>query len=581
METSSDNLDKRCTIFKNAHILTMAQNGASSMGLNVDSFAIADEKFIAVGDYESVKNEVKTQGYGDGDVQEIDLTGKCVVPGFIDSHTHPIIAIYLKSQLNLSEIKSYKALEEKIRDAAKKIKEGEWILAYDLMEDTFDDPNERYFPDAEKLDSICDSNPILILRHDGHICGVNSKALEMIGVNKDNVKEKKVEGGEIRVYSDGRPSGIFTENAVSIALDAVPLSLERLENAAREYTQELASCGITTCGGILQLEEEGPAGKMGAIEVSFMQALLRKDIFLQDFVFFLITSKPKKLKRMKKSFERIDANRGRFLVGGLKMFADGTFGASTCYMFEPFEDCDKSLPYEKQNRGLMVHPEDYLYNLAKETLELGLGFHVECHAIGDKANRIMVDIYKKIIDEDKKTNNFIEKTGSRFHLEHASMLTEDTLVDAIDANLIFVCQPMFIKSEHTWLEKRFGKKRLKIIYPFKSIIEKGGIIAGSSDAPIESFNVLEAIRVSVTREGFVPEQRISVMDALRMFTMGSAHALGQEKIKGSIEKGKMADFVILDKNIDQLDDKPEELSSVNVLKTYHRGKLIYSNPSSS
>ena len=249
----------------------------------------------------------------------------------------------------------------------------------------------------------------------------------------------------------------------------------------------------------------------------------------------------------------------RYTIGGLKLWADGSFGASTAYMFEPFTDSPEG------KTGFMIIKKDKLYELFNETYKLG--FPIACHAIGDRANRIVVDVFRDVINENKKNESL------RCRIEHASLVNEKTLADAADLRLIFVCQPSFINSEYTWLEKRLGPKRVKYVYPFRSIIDSGIILAGASDAPIESANVLEAFHACVTRNGFVPEQSISISEALRMFTYNAAYALGQENIKGSLEKGKLADFVILDHNI--MTHPIDKFTELKIIATYHRGKQIF------
>ena len=282
----------------------------------------------------------------------------------------------------------------------------------------------------------------------------------------------------------------------------------------------------------------------------------------QDLVCYFITDRPKKLNRIQKSFLKLNKEEDQFVVGGLKIFADGSFGAHTAYMFEPFSDSLKN--------GFMVNEKEVLYRIFKETNDLG--FQIACHAIGDKANRTVVDIYldmfNKSLEKDK-----IEKADLRHRIEHASLITKDTLKDAAKLGIIIATQPLFINTEYKWLENRLGPERIKYVYPFKSIIDSGTIIAGASDAPVESPNVLKAIQVAVTRNGFVPEQSITVNEALKMFTYNAAYALKQENIKGSLEKGKLADFVILDQDIRRVPF--EKIENIRILATYHRGEKIY------
>jgi len=553
--------DLSVTLFRNCKILTMDSNDSEA-----EAMAVFGGKIVAIGTEPIVRAEARRfmQIYSRDShdaitLMEEDLSGACVVPGFIDAHLHPALCIYFKTQLSLAKVKSFSELGEILRREDAVRSPGEWIFGIDLMEDTFKDPAERHFPDRRVLDLFCPKRPVLVLRHDGHLCGVNSAALQIIGVNSSNAKEKTPCSGEIRLDEAGEPTGIFTETATALAIDRVPPpSLDRIRDGCKDFSAELASYGITSCGGVLQTDEKGPAGKAAAMELPLIQALLKEKLIEQDFVFYLITESPKRLRWFSQSFQSLNDNEEKYCVGGIKLFIDGTFGASTSYMFEPFSDSPEG------KTGLLVNKEDYLRRLIKEAHELG--FQVACHSIGDKANRIVVNMYR-----DGQTGSPSGRT--RFRIEHASTLTDDTIADAAKLGIVFVCQPAFIDSEYTWLVRRLGLERCERTYPFRGIIDAGIVLAGASDAPVESANVMKALHACVTRNGFVPEQAITATEALRIFTYGAAYALGQEQTKGSLEKGKLADFVVL--SVDPRIVAPENLATIRIRTTFHRGKRIY------
>ncbi len=545
--------DSTILLFINCEILTMNEANTKA-----EAMAVFKEKILSIG----TENEVRSEISKEQDIIELDLKGACIVPGFIDTHMHPGYFIYFNTQRDLSEVKSYARLEELLKIEDKKRAIGEWILGFDLMEDVFEDPNERRFPNRYDLDKISIERPILIFRHDGHICSVNSAALNLIGIDENNVKEKTPEFGEIRVDKTGKPIGIFTEDAIGLASDAIQIpNMDSFKEAARQFSNELASHGITTIGGMVQTGDIGPAGKAGEMEVELLRILLNENLVQQDIALYFGVEKPRKLKRFKKTYIKNPQLKDRYVVDGIKIYSDGSFGALTACMFEPFSD---SIDGQK---GFMVISKELLYELVYESVELG--FSVATHAIGDKANRIVVDVYKDVLSKFSP----IDRSKVRLRVEHASILTNDVLKDAASNNIIMCCQPAFINSEHTWLEKRIGSKRLKHVYPFRSIIDSGCVLAGASDAPIESVRVLDALQACVTRQGIVPEESITITEALKMFTYNAAYALRQEKMKGSLEKGKLADFVILDKNLKNV--ASNKISEVKVLETYHHGKSIY------
>ncbi len=549
------------TLFKNCEILTMNPKNPEA-----EAMAMFQGKILAVGSLKEVKDEIKRfiKDFNSSEdsisVFEEDLNGKCMVPGFIDAHLHPGFYIYKKTQLDLANVRSYSELGQLLQAEVKRRGMREVIAGFDLIEDLFDNPEERRFPNKEDLDRFCPENPCFVMRHDGHICAVNSASLQLLNLNASNVKERTPESGEIRVDLKGNPTGIFTEEATGIALELVPIpENEQLMEACKETTAELASFGITTCGAIVQAGDIGVEGKAGALVIPLLESFIRAGLIKQDYVFYITTDRPKVLKRYKKLFHKLSESENRFVVGGIKIYGDGSFGASTAYMFEPFSDSTVKA------QGFMLYNREELLKWFKETYELG--FHIACHAIGDKTNRIIVDLYQELINENHLAAKYCR-------IEHASILTQDTIEDAAKLGIIMVCQPAFINSEYKWLERRLGAERIKRTYPFRSIIDAGVLLAGASDAPIESASVMEAIQVCVTRKAFVPEQAITVPEALRMFTYNAAYALGQENIKGSLEEGKLADFVILAQNPNTVSNT--NLENIKILATYHRGTLIYS-----
>jgi predicted amidohydrolase YtcJ len=226
-------------------------------------------------------------------------------------------------------------------------------------------------------------------------------------------------------------------------------------------------------------------------------------------------------------------------------------------MFEPFSDAPNAC-------GYCVVEEEEIYAKMKEAHNNG--FQIGIHAIGDKGNRIAMNLYKRLLKEFPRDNH-------RHRIEHASMLTADVIQDMAKYKIIASCQPPFINSEFKWLTKRLGEDRCKYTYPMKSIIDNGVILASGSDCPIEDPNPILGLHALVTRNGFVPEECISIEDALKSYTINAAYAAFEENIKGSIEVGKLADLVILDKN--PLKVPKEEIKNLQVLETIIRGKTVY------
>ncbi len=541
--------------FFNGIIITVDENFSI-----FNSFAFLDGKILSVGTKSDVEIFLE-KNYPEHSIKERDLLGKTVVPGFIDSHMHLVMGIYFKTQIQLTNIKSFEQLKNAFEKVIPSKNNDEWILGLDFLEQKMSNPKERRFPTITELDDISLTHPIVIMRHDGHSCFTNSRGLELIGLSKETLHDFKTDSGRVETDDQGNPTGVLTEAATSFVIDHIPTpNFDIFMEAGLKYSEEMASLGITTLGVIVQTTEEGPSGKTGSFEFPIMQMLIRENKLLQDYVFYMITSLPKKLVRYKKNIEKLDNGRNQFVIGGIKRFFDGSIGSRTAYLSSPFTDGPPN------NYGYLVHKEEELFEQLK--LANKLGFHLICHAIGDKANRVLVDIYKKIKEQAPNSDS-----NPVMRIEHASILTEQLLKDIRDTGIMISSQPAFIESEYSWLRLRLGEERSKLTYPFKSIMEKGIVLAGASDSPVENPNILNAISITMHRHNFIPEECLTVHHALKMFTINAAISLGQGNIKGSLEIGKYADFVILDRDI--LESNAKEIKKIEVLETYRRGTRIF------
>lgn len=519
-------------IFYNGNIITMEEKQPS-----VEAVGIEGEKIFAVGMLEEVK---KVFG---SDYDLIDLKGNTLLPGFIDSHLHPIAFLFSLLNLDLSKIKSLEELQELLKATAEKKSEGELIIGLKLNEEMFDVP---ILPTRWDLDTVCPKNPVFISRYDGHIGIGNTKALELVGITAET---EVLDHGEIRKNEEGELTGVIGENAlVNIFPEIIKKMMpkpEILQEVAQNGFLILAQKGITSLHGIFSLELETP-----------LYRLIQNDI-LQNWYGIIITPKPKKLRRLKKAPLDGGKEDSKFKIGGWKGFLDGTLGAKTAYMFEPYSDApDMS--------GFCVTDEDDIYNQMKLAHEKE--FQIAIHTIGDKGNRICVDLYKRLLEEFPRENH-------RHRIEHASMLTSDVIRDIKKYKLIVSSQPPFINSEYTWLEKRIGKERCKYIYPFRSITQSGVTLVSGSDCPVEDPDIILGLHALVTRNGFVPEECLTMEEALKTYTINGAYAAFEENIKGSIKVGKLADIVILDRNPLEIPD--EEIKDIKVVETIVRGKSVY------
>ncbi len=519
-------------LFFNGTIITMDKNQPI-----VEAVGIENEKIIAVGDLEKVKKNLGEKYIS------TDLKRSALLPGFIDSHMHPISYMFILMNLNLSTMTSLDELQEFLKKTAEKRGKGELIFGFKLKEEMFDVPK---LPTRWDLDVACPENPVIILRYDGHIGVANTKTLELVGINSET---KVPRGGEIRKNEKGELTGVISENALGIIYSTISKYLipnpDTLQETAEKAFKSLAMKGITSFHGVTTLQRDIPVYQMIQNEV------------LQSWYSLISIVDPSKLMELKE--QSLDSNEedSKFKTRCWKGYFDGTFGAKTALMHEAFSDAPNVT-------GFSVVDEEEMFNRMKVAHEMG--FQIGIHAIGDKGNRVLVDLYKRLLEESPKENH-------RHRIEHASLLTEDVIRDIKKYNIILACQPPFINSEYTWLERRLGKKRCKYTYPFKSIIDAGIIMASSSDSPIEDPDIISGLHALVTRNGFIPEQCLTMEEALRTYTINGAYAAFEENIKGSISVGKFADLVILDRN--PLEVKKDEIRNIQILETIIRGKTVF------
>ena len=505
-----------------------------------EAIAVRDGKIVSVGNKNTCAGALG-KGY-----EPVDLQGCTLLPGFIDTHLHPVLLIFFALNCDLGGAKSIGDLQHGLREALSNKSGDSWLVGLN-----FDEQNmrEKRVPDRHDLDKISPDRPVVVIKHDGHSVFANTRAIEAACITAST---QAPEAGIIEREADGYPSGAFREMAAQLILNAMPMpELEVLVDGARQTFNRLASLGLTSLGVVLQTGDEGTAGSAGAFDVPAMQLFLER--CPQCLYSLLITSDINGLQGLKDGSLNSGANR----LGGVKLFADGTFGSGTAYMLSPFSD-------NPDKQGMLMHPPEELYR--RMAAAHNGGWQVCIHAIGDAANDLCAELYARLFKEHPRK-------GCRHRIEHASIMGEKTMLELSRLGIVVSSQPMFIHSEKDWLRRRLGAERCKFVYPFRSFLDAGIKLAGASDAPIESQDVIQAINCCVTREGFEPHQRISVGEAVRMYTLDAAYAQFEDGIKGSISPGKRADLVVLSK--DPFKVKTDKIKDIKVIRTVVGGKVVY------
>lgn len=481
--------------------------------------------------------------------EEVDLKGQTLLPGFIDTHIHPTLMLFYELYEDFSGVKSLEATQARIRQCCGPVSAAGWMLGLQFEEQYFNVP---VVPTRHDLDNACSDRPVVLLKRDGHSLIANTLAIKTAGVSSET---RVPDGGSIEREGDGFPSGVFKEKAMDLVLSAMPLpEMERIVHAARSVFKRITGFGVTSAGAILQTDEDGPLGERGAFDLPLLEMVIEQ-IPISLYSLLVAKDVDKILEAQKGPFHQ-DFQNCSHRIGAVKIWADGSFSSQTARMFEPFADAPG-------NRGYMVHSREVLYQRMLAPHLAGLQLAV--HSIGDESTQIVLELFDRLLREHPRENH-------RHRIEHLSIIHPPQTKQLADLQLIPSVQPMFIHSEKDWLENRLGSERLASVYPFRSLLDSGVVLAGSSDAPIETMDVMHAVGCCVTREGFEEQQCISVEEALRMFTLGSARAQFEETVKGSITPGKRADFVLLAGDPTRVD--PGEIKDITVEKTYCAGDPV-------
>lgn len=529
------------TLYTRAEVVTMVPGVAYA-----EALATLGERIVAVGSEAACVAALHAANVTE--FSRVDLAGRCVVPGFIDTHLHPIALVYFDMNADLRGVHSIAALQDKLRAAAAPMPPGEWLVGLQLEEQ---DLVERRLPTRDEIDAACGDRPVVLLKHDGHSSVGNSAALAAAGIDADTVDPPH---GRIDRDADGVPSGPCREAASQLLVGAVPApSLERLQATARTTFARLASYGITSAGVVLQTDDAGPGGAAGSLESLAMQLLLDEAPFS---TYAILIGHNVEAAVAARNSPLHDPAAGR-RVGAFKIFADGTFGSCTACMREPFADRPGEL-------GLPALTEAEL--LARMRAAHTAGLQICVHAIGDAAVERCVSLFEQLLAEQPRLDH-------RHRIEHASLVPPDVVPRLARLGLCVSTQPLFIHSEKTWLHRRLGAERARHTYPLRSLVDAGVVLGGASDAPVESLHVLHAIQCCVTREGFETQQALTPLEALRMYTRDAAYLQFEENEKGTLEVGKRADLVILSAN--PLAVAPEQIAAIRVLRTVRCGHVVY------
>ena len=497
-----------------------------------EALAVYSDRIIKVGTVEEVSRLIGPR------TRVVDLGGKFVIPGLIDAHVHLSGYGLSLTQLNLRGTKSIRELKEAIRERALSLDKGEWILGRGWDQELFE---ERRYPNRWDLDEVAPENPVFLRRICGHVCVVNSKALEMAFITKDT---KDPPGGKIDRDERGEPTGILRESAVKLVYKKIPPpSLEQLKEALARAMHEAVKRGLTSIH--FMCSERFP-DELRALQMLRKEGKLLLRIYLVPPYEFL------------KELEEVGLSTGfgdsMLRIGGIKIFADGSLGGRTAALEEPYADMPG-------NKGILIHPPEELKEIVLRVHRAG--FQAVIHAIGDRAIRVALDAIESAIREEPRDH--------RHRIEHASLVNPRILERMRELKVVAVCQPHFIFTDF-WAKDRVGPERARWVYALKSLM-KNVVVAGSSDCPVEPIDPLRGIWAAVTRPFLPKNERLTVEEAIQIYTKGGAYASFEEDEKGTIEEGKLADFVVLSDDITKTE--PDKIKEINVEMVVVGGRIVY------
>ena len=486
------------------------------------------------------------------DAMHIDLRGKTIIPGLIDSHAHLYGLALSLSQAQLRGTSSKEEVIQRLREQEQHLSDGDWLLGRGWDQNDWE---IKEFPSRSDLDAAFPERPVWLRRIDGHAGWANSAALSM--ADQDLSGDWQPQGGHIHRDSKGQASGVLIDGAMGLVEQAVPgISPELLAASLDLALQQVVSLGLT---GVHEM----------GVDRSVIE-LYRQKIMAGKFpsrVYGFTDGAGETLDWLCKS-GAINDESGRLHMRAVKLYIDGAMGSRGAALLADYSD-------DPGNAGLLFMPAEDLENQIDKAM--ACGFQVGVHAIGDHGNRVSLDAL------ESSMQRYPDNPG-RHRVEHAQTLTAKDIPRFAKLNVIAAMQPTHATSDMYWVEDRLGAERVLYAYAWRSLLDSGARIALGSDFPVEQVNPMLGIHAAVTRQdidgwpegGWYPQEKLSREEAVRGFTLDAAYAGFMEKSVGSLESGKRADFIVLDQNIFEIE--AAEIAAVKVLQTWLDGELVYSYP---
>lgn len=518
----------------------------------VEAVAVINNKIVYAGTREGVEH------FSGDETQRIDLRGNTMIPGFIDSHAHFLGIGYAKMELDLMDVKSYDELIALIAEAVENAEPGEWITGRGWHQSKWESISGKVvdgFPTHELLSAVSPDNPVWLRHASGHAGFANAKAMEIAGVDEHTVFE---DGGEILRNEDGLPIGIFNENAGGLISKHLPAQDERTDRKA--FQAAMDEC---LKEGITGFHDAG----IGQKTINLYKEMVEKGEMKLRMYAMISGYDRDLLTTYYAKGPEIGLGDNFLTIRSIKLFSDGALGSRGAWLLEPYTD-------RPGHTGHSTGDLEYLFETSVNALKHG--FQVCTHAIGDRANREVLNQYERAFAEVAGVEDH------RFRIEHAQHLSEEDIPRFGNLGVIASMQTIHLSSDRPWAIERLGEKRIvEGAYVWQKLLKSGAVIINGTDSPVEPVSPIHNFYAAVTRRtlegyppgGFEPDQKMSRAEALKSCTLAAAYGSFQEDIKGSIEKGKLADFTVLSQDIMTIPE--DEILDTEILMTIVDGKIVY------
>ena len=526
------------TIYINGHVVTM-----DTKDPEVEAFAVSQGKILSIGTSEEIASAYPEAGV-------VDLERKTVMPGIIESHGHLLSLGQSFLELNVEGIEAPLQVILKVKEKVEDTPAGEWITGWGWDDGAW----AKNYPTNEELSAISPENPVYLRGLHGFACWANAKALSVAGINKDT---QNPENGEIlKDPITGRPTGILANEAQDLLTRHIPpMTVSQMEKALKLAIHECVKYGLTS------IHEARTTTKM----LEAFHSLKDKGE-LRSRIYVMLDWTEKDLIEVYYQSGPVLDPENMLTIRCIKIFVDGALGSRGAAMLEPYSDAPGK-------QGLIVTPEDEVFRLTSRALKNGL--QVAIHAIGDYANRLTLTAFQRALDENPEVKDH------RIRLEHAQVVALEDIPKFAPLGVVLSMQPPHATSDMPWAETRVGPERIKGAYAWRSFLDSGVHMTLNSDFPGETLDPFFGMYAAMTRQtaegepegGWYPEQCLLRDEVLRAYTVEAAYSGFEEKLKGRISPGMLADFIVLSGDI--LHIPIQDFLKVKVEQTYLGGELIY------